>query len=341
MATEHIAMGKSQSAFVVSLDFELHWGICDRENALTDYRPNLERVREVIPRLLDVFEAFEIRATWATVGFLFYKSKEEMLEHLPEMRPGYVDRKLSAYEYLDLVGDDERDDPLHFAPSLIEEIKRRQGQHVGSHTHSHFYCLEKGQHKEAFEADIEKAVEIAGRRGIEVESLVFPRNQLNPDYIPILEKHGIVTYRGNPPAWMYEAMRGEEATLAHRGFRLLDAYLPVRGLIESKTATNGKGLPAVNIPATRFLRPYFPTLRGLEAIRLRRIKGEMREAARDGRVYHLWWHPHNFGSEMDANFQFLRRILEYRQELDERYGMPSLSMEDTVREEAEAPEASV
>ena len=44
----------------------------------------------------------------------------------------------------------EADDPLHYAPSLIDDILRRRRQELATHTFSHCYCLEEGQTEEAF-----------------------------------------------------------------------------------------------------------------------------------------------------------------------------------------------
>ena len=318
---------RSGGAFVVSLDFELHWGVCDRDDALTDYRQNLLNVREVIPRLLELFVEFDIHATWATVGLLFFETKEELRAHLPDALPQYINTRLSAYEYLDIVGENEREDPLHFAPSLVEEIAATPGQRIASHTFSHYYCLERGQSATSFEADLQAAIQAARLRDIELESLVFPRNQLNTDYLSIIQRHGFRSYRGNPQAWMYEPRKRDDENLAHRGLRLLDAYLPLTGpRAHSPEHYANPGSPPANVPATRFLRPFFPTLRRLEEVRLQRIRREMEEAAHSGATYHLWWHPHNFGADIDENFAFLRRVLQYQRQIDDQYGLPSLSM---------------
>lgn len=328
----------SSGAFVISLDLELHWGVCDREDSLTDYRDNLLEVRNIVPRLLELFSEFDIRASWATVGMLFFETREELIAHLPDTRPGYADSRLSAYKYLDLVGDNETDDPLHFAPSLIKKVDATEGQEVASHTFSHFYCLEKGQSVDSFEADIEAAIRAAERRNIELKSLVFPRNQCNLEYLSVLEDYGFRAYRGNPPAWMYEAIRHEQENLFRRGFRLIDSYIPLTSPegSEDTGVNSGSRHKPVNISGNRFLRPYFPTLEGLEEIRFRRIQREMRHAAEQGTIYHLWWHPHNFGENPGENFEFLRRILEYHRQLDAEYGMPSLTMDEAARPQAVA-----
>ena len=63
-------------ALVISLDFELHWGVRDKRPVDGPYRENLLGAREAIPRMLDLFEEFGVAATWATVGFLFAKNRD-------------------------------------------------------------------------------------------------------------------------------------------------------------------------------------------------------------------------------------------------------------------------
>src|ERR1700679_3073446 len=106
----------SNSALVISLDFELFWGVRDVVG-LDAYRDNLLGVRQAIPALLRLFAEREIHATWATVGFLFCRAKQELMATLPHRLPAYSDRSLSPYDLTD-VGQDEARDPFHFAPSL-------------------------------------------------------------------------------------------------------------------------------------------------------------------------------------------------------------------------------
>jgi hypothetical protein len=87
----------------------------------------------------------------------------------------------------------------------------------------------------------------------------------------------------------------------------------------------------IDIPASRFLRAYSPRLRILEPIRLARIKKEMTFAARTGRLYHLWWHPHNFGVNTELNLRFLRRILDHYRALHVIYGMESTNMGEAAQ----------
>jgi hypothetical protein len=81
----------------------------------------------------------------------------------------------------------------------------------------------------------------------------------------------------------------------------------------------------VDIPASRFLRPVGKSA-VLERLRLQRITSAMETAARRRKLFHLWWHPHNFGVDLQGNLAFLRAILDCFRALHERYGMRSMTM---------------
>ena len=141
--------------FVISLDFEIHWGVRDAVT-LKEYEKNLLGVQEVIPQILNLFEKHKIQATFATVGFLFFETKKDLLNNLPGRKPVYHNANLSPYNHLNAVGENEKVDPFHFANKLIKQIADK-GQEIGSHSFSHYYCLEKGQTAEDFKEDVQAA----------------------------------------------------------------------------------------------------------------------------------------------------------------------------------------
>ena len=64
----------------------------------------------------------------------------------------------------------------------------------------------------------------------------------------------------------------------------------------------------------------------MERLRLNRILKSMTHAAKSGEVYHLWWHPHNFGKNQNENLIFLQHILQHFSFLKKEYGFESCSM---------------
>jgi peptidoglycan/xylan/chitin deacetylase (PgdA/CDA1 family) len=311
-------------ALVISLDFELHWGVRDKCAPDGPYRENLLGARQAIPRILDLFEEFEIAATWATVGLLFAETRQEREKYSPNVRPIYEDSRLDPYS--EPTGQSEGDDPLHYALSLVEEIRSRARQEIATHTFSHYYCLEPGETRDAFAADLRSAVGIARAHGINVRSIVFPRNQFRPEYEELLGDAGIVCYRGNETNWMYRPRSRGGETLAVRGPRLLDHYISLSGSKVVRWAEVAQSNGLCNVRSSMFLRPYSERRRGLESARLRRITGGIQEAAEQRGIFHLWWHPHNFGAHTEQNLAFLRSVLEVFAGFRRTHGMQSLSM---------------
>ncbi len=60
-------------------------------------------------------------------------------------------------------------------------------------------------------------------------------------------------------------------------------------------------------------------------------------AARHGEIYHLWWHPHNFGLRVQENIDQLRRILDTYSSLRICYHMQSYSMEELATRMGHTP----
>nr|WP_298414795.1 polysaccharide deacetylase family protein [uncultured Halomonas sp.] len=319
-------MSSEKGTFVISLDFELYWGVRDKKG-INDYRENILGVWEAVPAILNLLEKYSVHATWATVGILFAKDKQQALSFSPLKKPSYTDKNLSPYSYLE--ESDFLEDKMHFAPTLINSISKCAGQEVATHTYSHYYCLESGQSGEEFKEDISSAINIASQYNIVTKSLIFPRNQFNENYLNLLSDLGITSYRGTEKSWIYKANHNKESKKrSRRAARLLDSYINLSGHNTYKIEKiNEKQLP-VNIRSSRFLRPYNKKLKLLEPFRLQRIKKGMKHAAKNNEIYHLWFHPHNFGVNLSENIEFLESILKYYSELYHRYDMQSLNMKE-------------
>jgi len=313
-----------KGTLVISLDFELYWGVRDKKN-LDIYQDNLLGVRAVVPRLLNLFDKYKVHATWATVGFLFLKDRQELIQVLPKNKPNYSNVKLSPYTYLEKIGCNEAEDPFHYASSLIDMVASFPTQEIGTHTFSHYYCLEKGQTADTFREDLKTAIKVAKNRNIDIKSIVFPRNQFNKEYIDICKENGLLAYRGNQLSWLYKATSQEDESSLRRALRLIDAYLNISGHNCYSIKEIPKAVPA-DIRSSRFLRPYSKKMKLGESLRLKRILSDLTYAAKKGLIYHLWWHPHNFGTNTEENFSFLEKILEHYLQLQNKYEIQSLNM---------------
>ena len=315
-------------ALVVSLDFELHWGMRDHTRDDSPEFADLAPSRQTVADLASVFADRGVRATWATVGCLFASTAAELGAHLPVDRPSY---RNSAFDpYVQAVGRDEAADPEHLAGSLVDLVASTPGQEVASHTFSHYYCLETGQTEEQFRADLGAAQSIAAARGLHLTSLVLPRNQWNPRYAAAVADSGFTSFRGPQPTRGHGAQAHDDHRAVDRAARLLDTYLgaapPPTFSWDDRLGPHG----LCDLPASAFLRPYAPQRRRLDPLRLRRLTAGMRDAARRGRIFHLWWHPHNFTRHPTESFAFLGRLLDEFDRLAGSEGMRSLTMHDVA-----------
>ena len=285
---------------VLSLDLELMWGNTEEWTPNGYGRTHVAHVREVVNRLLSLFEQYQVRATFATVGVIMEEYKADVAgQHIQE-----------------------KDAPLYFAPDVIRQLMDAPNVEIGCQTYSHYVCRGKDFSLERFKEEIRKSVEAAAHYGIQLKSVVFPRNAIQKECLAVCQKYGMTAYRGNARSLF--PYRNLLEVYANRASRLIDTYLNISG--NNSYALEKGDTPILNIPASRFLRPYSRLLFFLEGLRFRRIRKEMEYAAKHGEVYHLWWHPHNFGADIDKNLCFLEKILKTYQRLHEQYGMESVTM---------------
>jgi peptidoglycan/xylan/chitin deacetylase (PgdA/CDA1 family) len=279
---------------VWSLDFELRWGMHDRLGMNRDaYRKNLEGAREAVPRLLDLFARRGVRATWATVGALACDDWDDYFRRAPPP-PRYADARLAVsprYAELDPEG------ALHFAPELVGQIARTDGQDLGTHTFSHIFLGELGVMRRDAEADHAAATTLFRDRFARTPtSLVFPRNQVA--FLDFYRSHGITAWRDNEDSWYFKLTRHADHALL-RGLRLLDALRPWR--------TRGGRFSQGRTTSTLFVRVYLPELAW--KAHLAKIATEARRL-KPGGVLHFWLHPHNVGGNVRQGFARLEQVLD-------------------------------
>ncbi len=321
--------------FTISLDFELLWGVKDHRT-IASYGKAILGGREAISNMLELFKEEQIHVTWATVGMLMPKDKEELLKHLPHLKPEYANSRLSNYKGLEQVGADEKHDPYHFGNTILDRIIQTPYQEIASHTFSHYYCLEEGQSLEDFHADTDAFVRLCESLNIKPASVVFPRNQYNPSYIAVLKGKGFSSFRGNESHPLYTARSRKEESKLRRLLRLIDGYYNISGHHTYRLEELQKEKELLNIPSSRFLRPYRTALSFLEKRKVKRIKDSMTYAAKHGEIFHLWWHPHNFGTYPDHMMNQLREIIAHYKLLQQKFGMSSMTMKEITDQYSQA-----
>lgn len=309
-----------RGGLIISLDFELHWGRFDKL-PLKGTEAYYHNTREVIPKLLALFAANGVKVTWATVGMLMAANSEEWEWFSPDLKPGFNSPQFSAYEWLKHT---KVDSSCLFAPDLVREIIRTPGQELGSHTFAHYYTRVPGQLAGEFRADLLAAQRIAQEKfGIELRSLVFPRNQYHQEALHTARDLGFSAVRTNPGDWFWKDP--EKEGWFKNGIRAADSLWPISSRTSFQPAVLSPGFPNL-VPASRFFRPYQPRLSWLNRLKINRMKAEMETAAQKGEMYHLWWHPHNHGRYPEQSLQEVKIVMDHFLRCRELYGMQSYSI---------------
>lgn len=269
---------------VISIDAELAWGFHDR-------RPlPVERIRagrRSWRNLVDVFDEYDLPATWAVVGHLFQdECEEEHAGHPAGPRP--CTWKPDRAEPAD----------LWFGGNLVESVRDAAVDHeISAHGYTHVHFDHERMHREFAESELSACVDAAAERGLSFDSFVFPVNRIR--YRDLLAERGFTCYRGTVP----------QAT--NRGRKLVDAVRDRGGPPIVTPVVDEYGL--VNVPASLNLfsfedlaRTFVQPLWG-DPIANRVERGMEALAEREG-VLHLWFHPHDLTRQRD--FERLRAVLD-------------------------------
>lgn len=312
---------------VVSLDFELYWGLAGwNQERLAAYRPNVEGAVNALKRILQTFSNYGIKCTVGFVGGINYKNLKYYLQDAPVLRPSYTNEQFSSYNLLlKLVEDGVIKENLLFRQDIISELKKNTLVELASHTFSHYYALEDGQTIEQFNSDIKASVDSARVHGLDLKSIIFPRNQIPYSYYRVCVENGLTHIRGNEESYLYRSESTPSKYDIKRVLRIVDSYINLTGHHTYKDILQGH---LCDVKASRFFRPYNAKLKLLEPLKVRRIKKDIQDAAMNKKIYHLWWHPHNFGINTDKNIKQLESICQCFAEMQNKYGMQSLFMCD-------------
>lgn len=309
-----------KGAFCISLDFEKFWGIHD-VSTLASTELNLIKVQTIVHRLLQLFNKYDIHCTWAVVGLLNFNSLDELEDYSKLLTIKYTQDQFSPFP-IRKYNLKNVNASIFLAKQEIETIANTPNQEIASHTFSHLYSLENGVTEQDFQNDIKHFENIVGK----FNSIIFPRNQINSNYLKYLAKSRRISYRGNQQNKFWENSKFKTEGLFKKIGRVLDAYIKISkdNLIEWNNLQTSN---LINIPASRFLRPYRFN-ESIENLKINRIKKQMLTAAQQNKIYHLWWHPHNFCVNTEENFIQLESLLKYYSQLNKEFQYQSLNMNE-------------
>lgn len=117
----------------ISFDFEMAWGT--RRSSDPNHAAGVERVREVVPALLDMFTRHGISATWATVGHLMLRREDCPGGRFPLTLPAPQPAWFEGNWYDGIPHWNDPRAARFYAPDLVEQIVQCPAyQELASHT---------------------------------------------------------------------------------------------------------------------------------------------------------------------------------------------------------------
>lgn len=291
-------MSSSESGtFVISLDTELAWGTFDTEAGYRPFEEAYRRTPSVVRELCSLFETYEISATWAVVAHLFEDCGGE--HDRPQIDLDWID---DWYGSLPCRNGVDRD--LWYAPEILDMIRSCSvPQEIGLHGYSHLILGADGCSRSAAEREMSAAVDVLESHGMSPTSFVYPRNQTG--YLDILSDAGIEVVRGRDDIWFEER---ELPRSVRKPFRFANEALSWTPPVVKPRKRDG----VVEIPGSQVFRPFHGGWQfAPERTRVARAKKGLDDAVKTGRIYHLRFHPFDFGLEPDRMLGLLEEVLEY------------------------------
>jgi peptidoglycan/xylan/chitin deacetylase (PgdA/CDA1 family) len=306
--------------FLFSLDTELAWGYFDLDRLRCKmFSTDGSRERRSIELVLDVLEEFNIIATWAIVGHLFYERCEKC-----DICP-ILDWKGKYRSFEEVY---ETNKPLWYGADIIETLLTRGSQHeIAFHGYTHEVFDENTMSEEEAKTEIEEWLRISKRKNITPQTVIFPRGKIS--HLDLFKEYGFICYRG-------EELMPEmySLPLIGRVFRRLYYYLSALSIpqvYEFKVEPS----ELVNFPSSRWLFGFNRKVErildslNLHKLRVNRIIQGVKKAADENKIIHIWAHSWEFQTKKDI--EKLRYLLGYVSGEVSKGRIQSVGMADLAR----------
>lgn len=320
---------------VLSYDFELAWG-SRTSSQDADYGASHEQTFETVPAMLKILADFEIPSTWATIGALMLRDEWNPTK-IPDQTPRY---DWFEGDWYDIPSVHSKFRKRFFAPELVERILDcPTPQEISCHTLTHTYAADPATSRQVFDFEIRSCIEIAEQWGIELKTLVFPRNLVG--HLDVLRNHGLLAYRSLNTEWYWFGHRFPTSLRRARGMakvfplmsntcRLFDERLTLVPQVYQPSVDRG----LVEIKHSAFLPGFHGVSRFVSGDqRVHRIIKGMKLAAQSGKVLSVYFHPHNFNYRRAECLSFFEAICRAAAEMRERGTLKVRTLREIAEEE--------
>jgi len=307
--------GSMKGTFMLGIDVELAWGLVHRKKIdLSEIAQMSINARKALDDVLDLFEKFQIPATWSILGHLILdhcnKDSENELPHPDMPRPNYSWLKDDWYRYDPCT--DLQKDPAWYGKDIVDKIVEyirgsKVNHEIGCHSFSHQHFGDPGCGEELARAEIEKCLELMKTEyGIVPKAFTFPRAYIG--HIDILKELGFIAFVDTPPK-LYPCVKLEKTvtnyvkTYLSFGIQFLSYYF----LFPPHVVTTKEPIPglwSVKGCLGYGKKPLIP----LRLVTLKAIQGIDR-AIREQKIFSMFAHLKEFG--VDEFFREFEKVLSY------------------------------
>lgn len=266
----------SPGRLVISLDFEIGWGVWESERWRARQARDVYRdLRPALRRFVDFLDARQLALTWATVGAMVSPRADGEFDYLPGAARDHIHRFLAEAAPDTIDGRD-----------LFDIVSgARTPQHFASHSYSHTRFDYAGMTGEALTTDLARSTARMAELGHPVDALVFPENIVA--HWDALAANGIRVGRLPAPQ------------VRPTGLGPLDRVLSrtIAAPPLAQDSAGGTGVAAHS--GSLFFNWYGAALSLRRAMVERQARLGLAEAVRTGGTLHLWLHPFNLTDTPD------------------------------------------
>jgi peptidoglycan/xylan/chitin deacetylase (PgdA/CDA1 family) len=288
--------------FIISLDCEGKWGIADRDRRIESGFITRSALIRAYESLLSTLSTYQMPATFAFVMALALNKDE-----LPEWMPRLTDVQVDGSNWMRNFRRAEATGNLDgwFCPEAFDLVRDSGMHEIGCHGFRHVPLgnCEVGSEEAGYE--LRSATELAKRKGVDLQTFVFPRNCVG--HLGLLADQGYAGFRNAHP------IVGRHGRLGNLAREL--------NVLEASQDPEPSSFDLVSIPGGYFLN-WRHGLRRLipEAVTLMRWRSILNDATENDRVALLYLHPHNL-IDGPGTLQLFDRVLQIASKLRESKGL--------------------
>lgn len=303
----------SKGVFLLDIEVELAWGMIDEKMNKRKVRNASKKVRIHLEDVIHLLERYEVPVTWGILGHVILDRCDcrSGVPH-PEMpRPSYTWMKRDWYEHDPCK--ELSEEPAFYGRDITDKIVHYMSQikiphDIACHSFSHQLFGDPGCSREVAEAEVKRCIELIEENyHIKPKVFIFPRDY--PGHLDVLQKNGIIAFRGRIPHAITYSESGGGVSNSLRKYACLanhwtSFYLATPPPVVTPMQEHG----LINIPASMSYnkKPFIP----LRLITSKAKKG-IEKAIEKREIFHLYTHLMNFGevSNVKKFFEGFEEIL--------------------------------